>query len=315
MPAMVTHYLFALRVFSKLKKVGVTVADTDTAMIGAQGPDIFFFHRVLPWQPGVSYTHEGSMLHKISPAKLFEGFRSVLNQETAQRDAMLGYIEGMFCHYALDRAAHPFVYYWQEQLRKEQPRYGKNDNQYHFRIESALDTLLLRRETGRLMRDFKLVSLLPPERDDNYAVVGRLYQPLFGRLLGTPYSEAEHIAKAVGDMRQALWLMTDRTQMRQRVLHPLEKIAGQGHALTSLLRPAQVGDWDYANEKHALWTNPFDEQYTSSDSFYDLYEWAACEAADMIVEFLDALPDGKSMQEITQDRGFSSDLPGVYEIK
>ena len=32
----------------------------------------------------------------------------------------------------------------------------------------------------------------------------------------------------------------------------------------------------------------------------------------MITDFIEALPDGKSMLEITQDRGFASDLPGVY---
>ena len=35
----------------------------------------------------------------------------------------------------------------------------------------------------------------------------------------------------------------------------------------------------------------------------------------MIVEFVGALSGDRSMQEITQDRGFSSDLPGVYELK
>lgn len=52
---------------------------------------------------------------------------------------------------------------------------------------------------------------------------------------------------------------------------------------------------------------------TAPTCLFDLYELAAAEATDMIGEFLAALPDGKSMKEITQDRGFSSDLPGVYE--
>lgn len=42
MPAMITHYLFAKRVLSRLKKQGVETADYPMAMIGAQGPDVFF---------------------------------------------------------------------------------------------------------------------------------------------------------------------------------------------------------------------------------------------------------------------------------
>lgn len=315
MPAMVTHYLFAQRVFAQCRKAGIPIADRQTALIGAQGPDIFFFHRVLPWQPGVSYAKEGVRLHKVSPAKLFEGFRRVLNAQKTPSDAMLGYVEGVFCHYALDRAAHPFVLYWQEQLAREQPAYGTKPNQYHFRIESALDTILLRRETGRLMRDFKLVTVLPDSKSADYAAIGRLYEPLFHTLLGVPGATAEHLARAPGDMRQAMRLMTDRTLFRQRALHPLESLARQGHIATSLLRPLDTNDWDYANEAHREWRNPYDDSYVSRDSFLDLYELAVTEAVDMIDAFRGALPAGRSMQEITQDRGFSSDLPGVYEIK
>ena len=68
MPAMITHYLFAKRVLSRLKKQGVETADYPMAMIGAQGPDVFFFHRVLPWEFGKSYAHEGSRLHHIGQA-------------------------------------------------------------------------------------------------------------------------------------------------------------------------------------------------------------------------------------------------------
>lgn len=52
MPAMIAHYLFAQRVFSKLKKAGVTPEAPAMAAVGAQGPDIFFFHRCSPGSRG-----------------------------------------------------------------------------------------------------------------------------------------------------------------------------------------------------------------------------------------------------------------------
>ncbi|MFR1435570.1 MAG: hypothetical protein ACLSS9_10100 [Acutalibacteraceae bacterium] len=311
MPAMITHYLFAKRVLSRLKKQGVETADYPMAMIGAQGPDVFFFHRVLPWEFGKSYAHEGSRLHHISPAKLFEAFRRVLNQHPDDT-ALCGYVDGFFCHYALDRAAHPFVYYWQEELARRQPGYGTTPNQYHFRIESALDTLTLRRETGRLIRDFRLASVLPSTKQADYGAVGRLYRPVFASLLGVDAPEAQ-LSLAPGDMRQAMILMTDRSEMRQKLLHGLERVARQGHILTSLLRPVHADDWDYANEEHRRWSNPFDSSYSSHDGFFDIYDLAAAAAADMIRAFHEALPAGRSMLEITQDRGFGSDLPGVYD--
>lgn len=314
MPAMVTHYLFTHRVFYRLKRRGIPVADQRAALIGTQGPDIFFFHRVMPWQSGVSYAREGGRLHHMSPARLFETFRSVLNAERdpKRREQMLGYVEGFFCHYALDRAAHPYVFWFQEVLRQDQPHYGRKSWQYHFHIESALDNLVLQRDTGRRIRDFHLSTVLPPDGEGLYAAVGRLYQPVFRLLLKVP-AEAERLALAPGDMRRAMSLMTDRSALRQALLRPVEVLSGQGHFATSLLRPLDVSDWDYANEARREWKNPFDEAYVSRDSFFELYDRAADEAADMIAAFREALPQGKSMVEITQDRGFPSDLPGIYE--
>lgn len=94
--------------------------------------------------------------------------------------------------------------------------YGKKGNAYHFRIESALDTIALRRETGRLIRDFRLKTVLPEDADGLYAAVGRLYRPIFDHLLGLPGADPAHIALAPADMRRAAALMTDRSLMRQR---------------------------------------------------------------------------------------------------
>lgn len=313
MPALISHYQFALRVFSKLKKAGYEDFDREMALIGAQGPDIFFFHRVLPWNQGESHAMVGSKLHHISPARLFEGFRGVLITEKQQDDAMLGYIVGFLCHYALDRVVHPYVYWAQDRLTSDDPGYGAKPIQYHFRIESALDTMILRRETGMLIKDFRLTSVLPQNRDGRYQTVGRLYNALLFRLFGLNIP-AELLAHAPGDMRQALFFMNDRAMLRQKlVFRPIEKLAGRGHIFTSLLRPMNTDDWDYANLAHNKWYNPFDKLQTSTDSFFDLFDFAVSEATDMISEFIASVSSGKSMQEITQDRGFASDLPGVYD--
>lgn len=313
MPALITHYQFALRVFARLKQRGTPVADRNAGLLGAQGPDLFFFHRILPWEPGTSYARQGVKMHKLSPAAIFEGFREVINLASGpERERILGYVEGFFCHYALDRTAHPFVLYWQQRLREEQPSYGTSDHTYHFRIESALDTLVLRRESGRLIQDFKLTGVLPPEEEEVSMAIGRLYHPLFARWFGID-APSVHLAKAPADMRRVLRLLTDRRMLRQKlIVRPVEVVLRHGHFASSLMRPIDASDWDYANEAHQPWHNPADPDDVRTDSFYELYELAAAEAEDMILAFLDALPKGASMVEITQDRGFSSDIPGIY---
>ena len=154
--------------------------------------------------------------------------------------------------------------------------------------------------------------MLPKNRNSCYETVGQIYNQLLSRLYGLSIP-AELLARAPGDMRQALFFMNDKAMLRQKlVFRPIEKLAGLGPFATSLLRPLDTDGWDYANLARAEWENPYDNKITSSYSFFDIYNLAVAEAFDMITDFIEALPDGKSMLEITQDRGFASDLPGVY---
>lgn len=312
MPAMISHYLFMQRVMTACKKRNLSIPHPAMMAIGAQGPDIFFFHRVLPWQPGKSYAKIGSLIHKTSPAKTLESFRETLLRSPLQTDEMLSYIDGFLCHYALDRTAHPFVYFWQEKLKEKDPHYGTSAHQYHFRIESALDTLMLRRETGRVVTDFKLQSVLPPESAYSPAVISVLYAPLFTRTLRLANVDESLLELAPADMRHAMMWMTDKRQIRFSLLHLGEKMFQQGHILTSLLRKPDTDDFDYANSLHEPWHNPFDDSFVSRDSFFELFDIAAAEAADMIAAFHDSLKVRQPMAHITQDRGFSTDLPGKY---
>ena len=314
MPACITHYLFARRVLALCEQRQIPVFDRDMAMIGAQGPDVFFFHRAFPWQIGAQGFGAGQAMHRGSAAALMAAFRNSVHAETVAPALVKGYMQGFLCHYALDRTAHPFVLYWQQELRRQQPHYGKQDHQYHFRIESALDTWLLQRETGRTIRDFSLTTLIPPDRDGRYAAFARLYRPLYRDLLHQPGVSLARLEQAPGDMRQALFWMTDRRGWRRTVLRGAEALLRQGPLGTSLLRPVDTADWDYANEAHRPWHNPYQPQITMTDSFYDLCQQAAAEAVDMIAAFLGGLQED-TPQDVTGDRGFSSNVSGLYENK
>lgn len=72
---------------------------------------------------------------------------------------------------------------------------------------------------------------------------------MFARLLGRPEATAAQIALAPKDMRHAVSLMTDGPRSNGALLlTPVEKLARKGAFATSLMRPADTGDWDYANE-------------------------------------------------------------------
>lgn len=114
---------------------------------------------------------------------------------------------------------------------------------------------MLRRDTGRRVEDYPLQTILPRDDGSLYLTIGRLFVPVFLQLWGLS-APAERLALAPGDMRRVLFFLTDRSAVKQTLLRPLEWVSGQGHFATSLFRPLDVSDWDYANEEKKEWKKP-----------------------------------------------------------
>ena len=309
MPALLAHHMFVHRVMQQIEHAGMSVYNKNAALIGAQGPDVFFFHRVLPWQSGISYAKLGSRMHHISPARLFDEMQRTIAADSRDREFMLGYMLGFLCHYALDRTTHPYVYWAQTALEHDDPGYGKGRNrmyQYHFRIESALDTIILRRETGKHVSGFDLSAAAPELSEQERAAFARLYAPTLRRLFGVDASPA-NLMHAPSDMRRIFRLIDDKSLNRRRLLTLLERVARQGPFATSLLRPADISDWDYANTEHRQWQNPADPSHTYTSGFFELYDEAAAEAFDMVAHFTSKLPNVCTLK-LTDDRSFHTGI-------
>jgi len=307
MPAVLSHYFFARRVLGRLQKTHLPEGDVHAALIGAQGPDIFYFHRALPWQPGRGHAGQGLALHDIHPAPLFDCFRKKIEPVAGpDREVMLGFMAGFLCHYVLDRDVHPYVLYWQTRLREEQPRYDRHANRYHFRVESALDSLTLAREAGRTVRDFPLASVLPAPDKERDLVIGKLYEAAFRLLparLIPAKSDPAYIAKAVADMREVMGWMSDGREMKQYLLlRPVEIALHQGHFGSSLMRRSDVSDYDYANTAHKEWQNG---EELSTESYFDLFDKSVTEAVRLYGLFIDALDHHKSVAGFIGERDFS----------
>ena len=116
MPAMITHYLLGRRM---LPLSGLPVIKRqDAFLLGNQGPDLLYFFRAYPWLIGKAGLPLGNALHEVRPSVLVDTLRTIL-LETPREDQpyIHSYIQGLLCHYAADRLIHPFVAYWQEELK------------------------------------------------------------------------------------------------------------------------------------------------------------------------------------------------------
>lgn len=107
MPAAYAHYRFGQLVLSRLPEEKQKIIQAHHALydMGLQGPDLLFHYRPLSHDP---LKGTGSRMHE-APAEAF--FRPAGEQLGRSRDsdALLAYLWGFLCHFALDFHCHPYI--------------------------------------------------------------------------------------------------------------------------------------------------------------------------------------------------------------
>ncbi len=307
MPANAAHYLFAKNLAPELKQFDPAL-DTRALYYGTQGPDVLFFHRILPWMPGKSLHRCGSRLHKIDPSITFQVLADYLQTNPAYPEIARSYIYGFILHFCLDRRAHVYINAAvQTIMKKEGIRYS--ESVIHNRIETNLDTILIHDMLHIGGNQFHPWENLSDEPDVLKGIAGILVHLLKHALHqdATP----EQMVLALKDTSKILRLLTDESGKKTAVLGVAEKLLPHcAPAATTLIRKKEPDyQYDYTNSNHAPWISPDSENNVHTESFYDIIEQSARDALIMVKEFTSALSDGRPMRSITGTRNFSSGFP------
>lgn len=319
MPAFSTHYLFAHELMDNLQSAMPELRLEPAAVYyGTQGPDVFFFHRVLPTMWGKSLNSVGSRMHRADPNALFDAmlaYAQRMPEDTAERGAALSYIYGFLLHYALDRIAHPYVYATQyDIIEKRHIWYLKGV--VHNRVEYELDMLMLRRH-------LQVASARKFETKEVLSTDGELLDVMAGVLSFTA-RQALHEQVTIEQARQAFCdtrtmqsLLTDRHGWKLPVMALLQMPVYPflGPCLTTMLRRAQADDrWDYANDRKLRWAYPADPARTSCESFEELFDRAKEDALRLTAAFRASLAGEKgALEQAVGQISFLTGLPVVTE--
>lgn len=294
MPAVITHYLHAERVLDRLEdEKPKKKYDRDAFLWGAQGPDVFFCHRIFPWQRGGSLQKYGGRLHKEAPSKILEAMRAYL-KSTSQKKLVSSYISGFLCHYSLDRTSHPFVRFESEELYRLHPE--QSVQIFHHEVESALDVIMMRREKSELASEFDLKNGFPKNSGVQDAIAG-LYVYLLEELYGKKYSK-EQLIQVTGDARKGFGLLNDKTGLKKQLLERIERHGKRGNILSCHFRGLlEDGEYDYANIDLNIW---FDGDEERSEDYFAVFDRAVEDAVRLVTGF----HRGDTLSVLTEDRPF-----------
>ncbi len=306
MPAFSTHYIFAKEMMPKIKEAANFEINENAVYIGTQGPDIFFFHRIFPWQKGKSLRKAGSAFHRAKFGDVLDDF-AVYCKYSDNKPVAQSYVIGFILHYALDRNCHPYVYSLQNKITQKNSKL--NPNSVHNTIELSIDSVMLNLKYGVLNpKNFATANLINCT-DEEKQEIAKVLVSAKSEIAPLTFSEND-VQTAIEDMKYAQKLLFDPTGKKEKLIKPLENAAApftKNFKLSSFIKPDDLEKAKkYVNINSRAWISPF-SNIKSRESFFDLYEKSKADAINMITAYLN---ENKG-QDITHNLSF---LTGV-EVK
>lgn len=309
MPAASTHYIFSLDCLKGTENSVDFSINKSAFYYGAQGPDIFFAHNLLPLQ-GKSYRKIGSAFHsKVCPTDMLNLIRDYI-KNSPDDTVCISYLLGFLCHYSLDSTTHAYIYWLNFKLKKENYPHWWNFT-IHNKIEFNIDTVLI----GDKLKisdgtDFPIYDTYSTDLEV-LGAVARGIKYLCDSLLKTDLSEKEIIraclqTKSVGKLTTAKAVKRTLCQILELPVRPF-----LGPVLTMFMRPQKPKkDFDYMNTSHTQWVNPFDEnKVPRCDSFYEMYDNALEKYVNIVNGLFKSVSDGSDMTPLTKNLDFSHCVP------
>lgn len=272
MPALISHYLHAKRVLKSYLQQGGVPVEKDAFLWGAQGPDFLFSASPIPWRKTAGLRTIGRRMHKENPLPVLNALHDYAVQNS-DNIIVRSYFLGFLCHYSFDRTVHPFVY---SRIAALKSRYPNGNNTFlHCQIETSLDTILLRYETGKLPTEFNLKRAYPKKPAVQSGIAG-IYAYVLQRVYSREVSE-KSILCAENDCRFLTGLQNDKTGLKKQILGYLERKNGKYFA-SCVFRGVMEDDFDYANVLSSEWSYPLHSSKKRKETFFDLYEYSVRES-------------------------------------
>ena len=224
MPAVYAHRRFGEKVLAACQNdVARTAIESylDLYNIGLQGPDILFYYDPLRKN---AYKAAGDAMHNAPAAPFFEAGAAHVNGRP-EGQALLSYLLGFLCHFALDSECHSYIEY----------EIGRSGHR-HVAIETALDGALMEKDGV----DWRAAN------PAGYIVVSEVTARTIARVVP---AGREQVRQCLTNMKMVNRLLMPGGPVRNALVEGALRLAGKwevlgGLLITALDRPAYAASSD-----------------------------------------------------------------------
>lgn len=273
MSAIICHYYHGKRAMEEAKFHPV---ESSAFTLGLQGPDLFTYSLLFEKDPSAEAEAFCDAMTDVDLQKLSAFFAQYAESGDAE---ILSYAQGIACYCALEAEVRPFILYGAEMIPTLNPEQSKEDARNL--VESSLDTIVLRYETGKLGTSFNLKQAVPMN-DSLQRKLSALYAKLYTELTGRTIGEAL-AAELLADGVKSIGKLNDRTMLKRQFLKRRERKKKQVGGWSSLFRNvSEDEDYDYANVCESEWQWPPETGEIRTSTYFDLYEAAVTRAASLL---------------------------------
>lgn len=275
MPSILTHYGFNKEVLDN--SINFLCNNEDVYLVGAQGPDPFFFYGIVPFlksKNGKEIRNYGIKLHKLVPSDVFYFFFNYANS-SEHKDVLYAYILGAGLHYILDRKIHPYVFYKTgfSDDKKMKKRYFAD----HTLFETNLDVLLM----NDRYKKYKVTTFESIKCDENkIEEVSDMYEKLAKEVLKDNNIDDDSFEDSYRQMVQIEKILYSKKGIKKGIVSCLFK----NTPFNTMMHPRVVKDdykIDYLNLDKSEWKDPSLE-ISYNKSVIDLIEESKVEAKEWI---------------------------------
>ena len=273
MPGLITNYMFGERSFQLLSPnylKEIIRNNTNSFRMGLQGPDIFNYYLNVN---GQKYQHHiTKILKKRNTHCFIDNMLDYISiMDTSDKDICLAYIAGFLCHHALDIHIDPYLRYRMYKDIEADPSLSR-DNFYYRRLETLIDTILLKRLNHMEPSQLNLEALVSLNKRERKHICDCL---LYG--LRTTYNyrlSRKSLLKVIASVKKTCIFLQTNPQMHIQMVNFFKNRLHLSSARSSLIYPEYTGDpFDYMNENRSDWYIPHDKE-PHSESFIDLLDLA-----------------------------------------
>lgn len=250
MPAALTHHILALRALESLPDVR-----PEPFLLGAQGPDPFFYYATLPWGENSGKERINAVGERLHHTDVSVPYSTIYERGDEDGRSL---VKGLWLHYCLDRLAHPYVFY-----RSGFDAEGKLVGYYKFahgKLEAYIDKLLAKRE-GQYRNPGRLFDFSSEELER--------FSILFEGIEG---AEARDYLASVNAFCRTERFLFCRTGAKRILFRLVGKYSlAYGMSYPASLRQAK--ELDVLNLSHSTWKVP-ESGEERTDSFPELLDQA-----------------------------------------